>query len=93
MGLALFRLAGLEVGRIHPESLHVRRLAAHHVKSPLSVDFFAVPTIRFQILHVLLVLAVVRKNSIRASCCHLFQPVFVVQATENRSAANIMTCR
>ena len=36
--------------------------------------------------------AVLRNDFIRALCCDLFQPVFVVQATENRSPTNNMTC-
>ena len=36
---------------------------------------------------------VVRKNSIRASCGCLFQPVLAVQAAENGFAPNKLTCR
>src|ERR671919_1130828 len=45
------------VRRRRPPSQTWRTFLENHVKSMVSVDFFAVPTIRFQILYVFLVLA------------------------------------
>jgi len=45
------------VRRRNPPSQTWRTFLANHVKSLVSVDFFVVPTIRFQILYVFLVLA------------------------------------
>jgi hypothetical protein len=45
------------VRRRNPPSQTWRTFLANHVKSLVSVDFFLVPTIRFQILYVFLVLA------------------------------------
>jgi putative transposase len=45
------------VRRRNPPSQTWRTFLANHVKSLVSVDFFTVPTIRFQILYVFLVLA------------------------------------
>jgi transposase InsO family protein len=45
------------VRRRNPPSQTWRTFLANHVKSLVSVDFFIVPTIRFQILYVFLVLA------------------------------------
>ena len=45
------------VRRRKPPSQTWRTFLENHVKSMVSVDFFAVPTIRFQILYVFLVLA------------------------------------
>jgi len=42
---------------------------------------------------VFIFLAAVRNNPIRASCCRLFQPVFVVQSIQNRPAPNHLACR
>ena len=45
-----------------PSSQTGRTLLENHVKSLVSVDFFAVPTIRFQVLYVFLVLAHERRR-------------------------------
>ena len=45
------------VRRHKPPSQTWRTFLDHHVKSMVSVDFFTVPTIRFQVLYVFLVLA------------------------------------
>jgi putative transposase len=45
------------VRRRNPPSQPWRTFLANHLQSLVSVDFFTVPTIRFQILHVFLVLA------------------------------------
>jgi hypothetical protein len=63
---------GIEIGEISvskymvccrkPPSQTWRTFLENHVKSLVSVDFFAVPTIRFQILYVFLVLAHERRR-------------------------------
>jgi transposase InsO family protein len=63
---------GIEIGETSVSKYMVRRrrppsqtwktFLENHVKSMVSVDFFAVPTIRFQILHVFLVLAHERRR-------------------------------
>ena len=50
------------VRRRRPPSQTWRTFLENHVKSMVSVDFFAVPTIRFQILYVFLVLAHERRR-------------------------------
>ena len=45
------------IRRRRPPSQTWRTFLENHVKSMVSVDFFTVPTIRFQILYVFLVLA------------------------------------
>src|SRR4051794_32323974 len=45
------------VRRRRPPSQTWKTFLANHVKSMVSVDFFTVPTIRFQVLYVFLVLA------------------------------------
>ena len=45
------------VRRRRPPSQTWKTFLANHVKSMVSIDFFTVPTIRFQVLYVLLVLA------------------------------------
>src|SRR3982074_400533 len=44
-------------GRRKPPSQDWRTFLENHVKAMVSVDFFTVPTIRFQVLYVFLVLA------------------------------------
>jgi hypothetical protein len=63
---------GIEIGETSLSKYMVRRrrrpsqnwktLLDNHIKSMVSVDFFAVPTIRFQILFVFLVLAHERRR-------------------------------
>jgi len=63
---------GIEIGETSVSKYMVRRrrppsqtwktFLENHVKSVVSVDFFAVPTIRFQILYVFLVLAHERRR-------------------------------
>ena len=50
------------VRRRKPPSQTWRTFLENHVKSMVSVDFFTVPTIRFQVLHVFLVLAHQRRR-------------------------------
>jgi hypothetical protein len=50
------------VRRHNPPSQTWRTFLENHVKSMVSVDFFTVPTIRFQVLYVLLVLAHKRRR-------------------------------
>jgi hypothetical protein len=50
------------VRRRRPPSQTWRTFLENHVKSMVSVDFFTVPTIRFQILYVFLVLAHERRR-------------------------------
>ena len=50
------------VRRRNPPSQTWRTFLDNHVKSMVSVDFFAVPTVRFQILYVFLVLAHERRR-------------------------------
>ena len=50
------------VRRHNPPSQIWRTFLENHVKSMVSVDFFTVPTIRFQVLYVLLVLAHERRR-------------------------------
>ena len=51
------------VRRRKPPSQNWRTFLENHVKTMVSVDFFTVPTIRFQILYVFLVLAHDRRRS------------------------------
>ena len=50
------------VRRKGPPSQSWKTFLENHVKSLVSVDFFTVPTIRFQILYVFLVLAHARRR-------------------------------
>ena len=52
------------VRRHNPPSQTWRTFLDNHVKSMVSVDFFTVPTIRFQVLHVFLVLAHDRRRTL-----------------------------
>ena len=47
--------------RSKPPSQTWRTFLDNHVKNMVSVDFFTVPTLRFQVLYVFLVLAVPRQ--------------------------------
>src|SRR4051794_35605093 len=53
------------VRRKRPPSQTWKTFLANHVKSMVSVDFFMVPTIRFQVLYVFLVLAHDRRRILR----------------------------
>jgi putative transposase len=53
------------VRRRRPPSQTWKTFLANHVKSMVSVDFLTVPTIRFQILYVFLVLAYERRRILR----------------------------
>jgi hypothetical protein len=50
------------VRRHNPPSQTWRTFLENHVKSMVSVDFFTVPTIRFQVLYVFVVLAHERRR-------------------------------
>ena len=53
-----------------PPSQGWRTFLNNHVKSMVSVDFFVVPTVRFQILYVFLVLAHDRRRILRCVTAH-----------------------
>jgi hypothetical protein len=55
------------VRRRNPPSQTWRTFLENHLKSTVSVDFFTVPTIRFQVLYVFLVLAHDRRRQSRSS--------------------------
>jgi len=50
------------IRRRNPPSQTWRTFLDHHVKTMVSVDFFTVPTIRFQVLYVFLVMAHDRRH-------------------------------
>ena len=60
--------------RRRPPSQTWKAFLANHIKSMVSVDFFTVPTIRFQILYVFLVLAHERRRIVHFAVTALSIP-------------------
>jgi putative transposase len=58
----MFSVSKYLIRRRRPPSQTWRTFLENHVKSLVSVDFFTVPTIRFQLLYVFLVLAHERRR-------------------------------
>ncbi len=78
-----------------PPSQTWRTFLEHHVKSMVSVDFLNVPTIRFRILYVFLVLAHDRRRIVVRECLLHVIPerrwVLLTTGHETRCGATIST--